>query len=111
MPPEKDDHVQGVDVDDVQAVLDEISFPITVAELIDRHGDREIERTNAEPISIRALFDGIGDDTYESSDEFQQMVLNLMPRDSVGREEYSDRGGSHPVETREADRQDPDESV
>lgn len=111
MPNEQDDRIQGVDVEDLNDLLESLDYPITVDELIDRYGDREIDRTNAEPITLEALFDQAGEDRYESPDEVRQMVLTLMPRDSVGRAGYSDRGGSHPVETSDAEEMDQDESM
>lgn len=111
MADQPDERIQGVDTEDLNAVLEDVSYPITVDELIEQRGEREIERTNAEPITIRELFEPMGGDTFESTDEVRQMVLTLMPRESVGRPQYSDRGGSHPVESSEAERQDQDESV
>lgn len=111
MTDEQDERIQGVDVEELNDVLEAISYPITVDEFVAEYGDQEIERTNADPISIEELFGDIGEDTYESPDEIRQMVLNLMPRESVGRPQYSDRGGSHPVESSEAEQLDQDESV
>ncbi len=107
MPEDDTDRVQGVDFTDTMPVLEDVSYPITIDELVEQHGDHSIERTNAEPITIQELFDSMGDDTFESPDEVRQMMLNLMPEESVGREGYSDRGGSQPDET-DADE---DESV
>lgn len=97
------DRVQGVDFSDIDPILDGLTYPITADELVDEHGDAEIERTNAEPISVRELFDYMGDDTFESKEQLRQMILGQMPRDSEGRTNYSDRGGSHPEATEEAE--------
>jgi hypothetical protein len=106
------DREQGVDFTDIDPVLEDISYPITADELVDEYGDQTIERTNAEPITIRELFAPMGEDTFESPEEIQQGILNLMPEDSVGREGYSDRGGSFPEETEEAERRgEEDESL
>lgn len=102
---------QGVDFTSVDPVLEDVSYPITVDELVAEYGDRTIERTNAEPITIRELFESTGEDTFESPEEIRQSILNLMPQESVGREEYSDRGGSTTEETDEADGGDEDESL
>lgn len=110
MPEDDTDRVQGVDFTDTMPVLENVSYPITIDELVEQHGDHSIERTNAEPITIQELFDSMGDDTFESPDEVRQMMLNLMPEESVGREGYSDRGGSRPDETDAVDA-DEDESV
>jgi len=96
------DHVEGVDFTSINPVLGDVSYPITTEELIDRHGDREIHRTNAEPITVAELFSYI-DDTFESESAVRQMILSQMPRDSEGRTNYSDRGGATPVETEAAE--------
>jgi hypothetical protein len=94
-------HVEGVDFTSINPVLDDIEYPITTAELVDQHGDREVERTNADPITVAELFDYI-DDTFDSEKAVRQMALSQMPRDSEGRTNYSDRGGATPVETEAA---------
>lgn len=100
---EDTDRVQGVDFTEIDPLLEDLSYPITADELVERYGDREIDRTNADPITIRELFDYMGDDTFESEQQLRQMLLGQMPRDSEGRTNYSDRGGSHPVETEAAE--------
>lgn len=97
------DRVEGVDFSNVNPILDQISFPITADELIERYGDRELQRTNADPISLRELFDYMGDDSFESEDQLRQMIIGQMPRDSAGRTNYSDRGGAHPTATDDAE--------
>ena len=96
------DHVEGVDFTEINPVLDDLSYPITTEELVDRHGDRTLERTNADPVSVAELF-GYIDDTFESDEAVRQMALSQMPRDSEGRTNYSDRGGATPVETEAAE--------
>lgn len=86
------DRSEGVDFTDVGPVLDEIRYPITTAELVAEYGDHSIERTNAGPITIRELFEPMGEDTSASADELRQSILTLMPKESVGRQRYSDRG-------------------
>lgn len=90
---------EGVNFTSIEDVLDAIEYPITADELVDRYGDREIERTNAEPITIEELFGPMGETSFESEDDLQTMLLGQMPRDSEGRTGYSDRGGSLPTET------------
>ena len=97
------DRDQGVDFTSIDPVLEDISYPITVEELVEQHGDKSVERTNADPITIRELFEDLGEDSYGSPEEVRQMMLNMMPRDSVGRANYSDRGGAAPTETEEAE--------
>ena len=97
------DQTQGVDFASIDSVFEELSYPVTADELVERYGDREIERTNADPITIEELFDYMGDDTFESEDQLRQMIMAQMPRDSEGRTDYSDRGGASPEATEEAE--------
>ena len=92
------DREEGVDFAEVNPVLEDLSYPITAEELVEQHGDRELGRTNADPISLRELFEYMGEDTFESPEEVRQMVMSQMPRESVGRRQYSDRGGTLPDE-------------
>ncbi len=105
------DREQGVDFASVDGLLDELAYPVTTGDLVAEHGHRQIERTNAEPITIRELFDDAGDETFESAEAVRQSVLNLMPEESVGREEYSDRGGATPDEHVDDDGEHDDESL
>lgn len=89
---------EGVDFGDINPVLEDLSYPITSEELIEQVGDREMQRTNADPITIEELFGPMGEDTFGSADEIREMALNQMPRDSVGRARYSDRGVSDDTE-------------
>ncbi|MFC6939663.1 hypothetical protein ACFQE8_06745 [Salinirubellus sp. GCM10025818] len=92
------DREEGVDFAGLEPVFEEIDYPITKEEFVDRYGDRSIERTNAEPVTVRELYADMGEETLESTEAVRQSILNYMPRDSVGRARYSDRGGPTPAE-------------
>ncbi|WP_436926593.1 DUF5789 family protein [Halosimplex amylolyticum] len=94
MSEDESDHEMGVEFGSIESVFDDLSYPVSADELVERYGDEEIERTSADPIAIRDLFEGMGDQTYESDEELRQGMLNMMPAESVGRQRYSDRGGS-----------------
>ena len=89
---EESDRSEGVDFTDIGPALEEISYPITSEELVAEYGDRVIGRTNADPISIRELFEPMGEDTSASVGELRQSITTLMPKEFVGRQHYSDRG-------------------
>lgn len=93
------DRVEGVDFGSLNPLLDERSYPVTADELVERYGDRELERTNAGPITFRELFDHVGDTTFDSEDQLRQMLPAQMPRESEGRTNYADRGSSNPTLT------------
>lgn len=86
------DRTEGVDFSDVNPVLEDISYPITTDELVSEYGDHTLERTNADPISIRNLLGEMGDDSFESPSEVRQTMLTMMPQDSVGEPGQSGRG-------------------
>ena len=93
------DRVQGVDFAQLADALEDLSYPVTVDEVVERHGDTEIGRTNADSIQVGTLFADLQGTTFDSAKGVRQMVLSQMPRNSEGRMNYSDRGGSLPVET------------
>lgn len=95
--------VEGVDFSEIDPLLDDVSYPTTADELVDRFGDVELERTNADSIEVAELFEYMGDTRFDSKKGVRQMLLSQMPQDSEGRTNYSDRGGSHPVETEAAE--------
>lgn len=103
MVPDDTQREEGVDFETLAPTLEEVSYPITSEELVERYGDTELGRTNAEPITLRELFEGMGEDTFESADGVRQMVMTMMPRESVGPSNYSDRGGATPTETEAAE--------
>jgi hypothetical protein len=102
MVPSDDRRSEGVDFEALAPALEEVSYPISSEALLDRFGDRELGRTNADPISLQELFDGMGEDTFESAKGVRTMVMSMMPRESVGPSNYSDRGGATPTETEAA---------
>lgn len=89
-----ENHEQGVEFGSIESVFDEVSYPVTAGELVSEYGDREVGRTSADPIPIRDLFADVGNQSFESDEELRQGMLNMMPAESVGRQRYSDRGGS-----------------
>jgi len=107
---ENTDREEGVEFTDIDSILGDLSYPVSKSEFVDEYGDTAIERTSAEPITIEELFEGTGEDTFESDEEVRQSVLNLLPADSVGRQRYSDRGGSIPNEV-PGDEFENDESI
>lgn len=96
------ERMEGVEVSDLEPVYEGVTFPVTANEIVEEYGDIELDRTNAESITIRELFEPMGDTEFHSEDDLETMIMGQMPQDSEGRTNYSDRGGSHPVETDEA---------
>jgi len=98
------ERTEGVDFTDLNPVLEDVSYPITADEFVERYGDRTLGRTNADPITVEELFDYMGDTSFDDDDELRQQIIGQMPRETTGRAGYSDRGGSLPEETEEAEK-------
>jgi hypothetical protein len=98
-----ENHEQGVEFGSIESVFDEVSYPVAASRLVSEYGDREIGRTSADPIAIGDLFADVGDQSFDSDEELRQGMLNMMPADSVGRQRYSDRGGSEGNELTDED--------
>lgn len=87
---------QGVEFGDLADELESHDYPATASELVEEYGDHELELPNGE----ETVEDVLGplaesdDETYESAEEVEQVVLNMVGDDAVGREGYSDRGTS-----------------
>lgn len=86
------DRVEGVDFTEILPLLEAIQYPITAEDFVAQYGDRTIDRTNADPITVGELFEPLGPDTFAEAEEVRQSILTLMPKDSVGLQRYSDRG-------------------
>jgi hypothetical protein len=88
------ERVEGVEFTSINPVLDDIDYPITADQFVNQYGHYEIERTNAGPITIRELFEPLEEDQFESAKEVRETIMSLMPKESVGRQRYSDRGST-----------------
>jgi hypothetical protein len=94
---------EGVNFTDLNPVLEDLSYPITAEEFVEEYGDRELSRTNADPIEVGTVLEYMGDTTFESEEELRQQIVGQMPSDTEGRTNYSDRGGSNPTTTEAAE--------
>lgn len=97
------DRTEGVNVGDLEPVLEALSYPVTAEEIVAEHGDRELQRTNAEPVTLAELLGPMGETEFESPKDLETMVIGQMPEETTGRENYSDRGGSQPTGTEDAE--------
>jgi hypothetical protein len=93
MSDDQDSREQGIDFGDLDETLADLDYPIENEDLLEDHGDAEIQHPNGtEPLSdVLAEAEG---QTYETEEELREMVFNMVGEEAVGREGYSDRGGS-----------------
>jgi len=96
MTDQNEEATEGVEFGEIDELLDDIVYPITTEEVKQQYGDAEVGRTNAEPISLHELLDHMGEDTFDSEQEFRETIMGQMPRDSEGYGQYSDSRGYTP---------------
>ncbi len=99
---------QGVEFGGLLTALENHDYPTTQEELLDEYGDEELDLAEGEQTLSSVLAErevAAEEDTieYDSPDEVQQAVLNMVGDRAVGRTDYSDRGGSLQDETEEGE--------
>ncbi|WP_336345331.1 DUF5789 family protein [Halalkalicoccus ordinarius] len=85
---------QGVEFGEFEETMeDEIDYPIDHDELVEQHGDAELE-LSGETTTLKEILSPLEDNeqTYEDAGSLETMVMNMVGDDAVGREGYSDRG-------------------
>ena len=104
----------GVEFGPLKSELENHDYPATGEQLVAEYGDYELDlpggsQTFGEVLGKRQRADdGAETVEYDSPDEVQQTVLNMVGSEAVGREGYSDRGGSLTSELAEGDDQQDD---
>ena len=86
-----DDRQSGVTFGDLTDDIETETYPLSNEDLLDQYGDREVTHANGS-VTVRELVEPMEEVTYESADEVQQELLNMVGEGAVGRKEYSDRG-------------------
>jgi hypothetical protein len=71
-------------------VIDGTEYPVTTEELIDDHGEREIELPNGTETLAECL-DRLEPETYDSPEEVRLSVFTAVSGEAVGRRHYTDR--------------------
>jgi hypothetical protein len=90
-----DTREHGIEFGALTGDLEDESYPLSQETLLDRYGDREIGLVD-EQVTLREVLTSEREREYEDAKSVRQAVLNMVGEDAVGREEYSDRGGSAP---------------
>jgi hypothetical protein len=86
-----DDRQSGVSFGDLKDDLETEDYPLSNEDLRDHYGDRELTHANGS-VTVWELVEPIDEATYDSADEVQQELLNMVGEGAVGRKEYTDRG-------------------
>lgn len=88
------ERTRGVDFGDFAAALADCEYPVTSAELVARHGDRELEYAGGRERVAAVLGPTRG--TFHSAREVRAFVLGSVGMGAVGRPRYTDRDGVVP---------------
>jgi len=89
----------GVDLGRLETELDSREYPVTREELVAEYGDYELElprgsETLREVLERQQSDEADEERQFDSPIEVRQTILGLVGSDAVGREDYSDRGGT-----------------
>ncbi|MFC6758216.1 MULTISPECIES: DUF5789 family protein [Haloarcula] len=99
---------QGVEFGGLLTALENHDYPTTQEQLLEEYGDEELDLAEGEEslssvLAEREVAEEQDTIEYDSPDEVQQAVLNMVGDQAVGRTDYSDRGGSLQDETEEGE--------
>jgi hypothetical protein len=104
-----DSREMGLDFGRLDDELASETYPVERETLLSKYGDYEIETASGSQ-TLRSILGGQEMETdgheYDSADAVQQAVLNMVGSGAVGREEYSDRGGTNRQQGDEGETQD-----
>lgn len=65
-------------------------YPTTTEEVIDEHGDIELELPNGDE-QLGEVLDRLGPETYDSAEELRTAAYSAVSSNAIGRKGYSDR--------------------
>lgn len=95
---------QGIELGDLDEALESHGYPTTATALVDEYGDHVIELPGGsqEVEDVLGLYEE-DDQEFTDAEEVRTAIHNLVGAEAVGRDNYSDRGGSTPEEGIESD--------
>lgn len=92
-----DSRAHGIELGSLAEELEEESYPMTKEEVLERYGDHEIDLQSGKT-TVDEILDPEQERDFEDPQGVRQAIFNMVGDDAVGREGYSDRGGSTPDE-------------
>ncbi len=99
---------QGVEFGGLMEALENHEYPTRQEQLLEEYGDETLDLADGEAtlssiLAEREVADEEDTIEYETPDEVEQAVFNMVGDRAVGRADYSDRGGSLPDEDGESE--------
>jgi hypothetical protein len=104
----------GIEFGELKEKLESHEYPTTDDELLESYGDFELQLPGGSATLQEVLgehqseSEGGNGIRYETPDDVYQSINNMIGSEAVGREDYSDRGGSLQNEIREGENQEQD---
>lgn len=71
-------------------LIDGYEYPATSEELIEAHGDHEIELADGSE-TLKAVLERLGSETYQGPQDLRNAVFTGVSHQAIGRRFYSDR--------------------
>ena len=99
---EDDSRELGVEMGALRESLRNHDYPATTEELVEAYGDEEVELSGGTE-RLEELLGPLGEEEYESYDEVEQAIMNMVGEEAIGRKNYSDRTPYAPGEERETE--------
>lgn len=90
----------GIEFGDLRQRLLERTYPATKNELIDEYDDEEVTLSGGTR-SFKELISPLNQDEYESYNDVEQAMMNMVGDEAIGRKNYSDRTPYAPGEERQ----------
>ncbi|SFC64376.1 hypothetical protein SAMN05444422_1135 [Halobiforma haloterrestris] len=80
----------GVELGDLRDDLEAVEYPISQDDLLDEHGDREVD-FGEETMTLEELIGPMNEDEYRDYGSVEQAIMNMVGDEAIGRKNYSDR--------------------
>ena len=93
---------QGVELGDLREQLREHEYPASQEELLEAYGDEELELAE-KTATFEELVGPLNEDGYDSYDEIERAIMNMVGDEAIGRKNYSDRTPYAPGEERQTE--------
>lgn len=101
----------GVDFGSLREKLESHEYPTTLEELLAAYGDAKLDLSDSST-TLREILgeqsESTGEQRFESAEEVQQSVFNMVGEGAIGRKGYSDRGGETPDDSTDSDEDQPE---
>jgi len=90
-----DSREQGIEFGPLAEDLEDESYPMSMAEVLEKYGDSELDLESGST-TVDEILSEEREREFEDAEAVRQAIFNMVGSAAVGREGYSDRGGETP---------------